>query len=110
SGIFRSEDGGKTWTHFPKLLELRSEPTWSFPPRPLTHHVRVIQPDLHDKNKIYVGIELGGVMRSLDHGKPWEDRKEGAQVDSHDLTMTKHAAGRINEHAGGGYEQSKDSG
>ena len=110
SGLFRSEDGGKTWTHFPKLLELPSEPTWSFPPRPHTHHVRVIQPDLHDKNKIYVGIELGGVMRSLDQGKTWEDRKEGSQFDSHDLTMTKQAKGRIYEAAGGGYAQSKDSG
>src|SRR5699024_10304931 len=40
----------------------------------------------------------------------WEDRKEGSQFDSHDLTMTKQAEGRIYEDAGGGYAQSKDNG
>lgn len=110
SGLFRSEDDGQTWTTFPQLLELPSEPTWSFPPRPHTHHVRVIQPDLHDKQRIYVGIELGGVIKSIDQGKSWEDRKEGSQFDSHNLTMTHKAKGRIYEVAGGGYAESLDGG
>lgn len=110
SGLFRSEDGGNTWTTFPSLLDLPSKPTWSFPPRPYTHHVRVIQLDLHDENGIYVGIELGGVMKSVDQGETWEDRKEGSQFDSHDLTMTKQAEGRIYEAAGGGFAESLDGG
>lgn len=60
----------------------------------------MIQPDIHDKQRIYVGIELGGVMKSVDQGKSWEDRKAGSQFDSHDLTMTNKAAGRIYEAAG----------
>lgn len=110
SGLFRSEDGGKTWTSFPSLLDLPSEPTWSFPPRPETHHVRTIQPDLHHSKRIYVGIELGGVMKSVDQGRTWEDRKVGSQFDSHELTMTKQAKGRIYEAAGGGYAESLDGG
>lgn len=110
SGLFRSEDGGKTWTAHPTLLDLPSEPTWSFPPRPYTHHVRYIQPDLHHANKIYVGIELGGVMKSVDKGKTWEDRKPGSQFDCHTLTMNQSAKGRIYEAAGGGYAESVDGG
>lgn len=110
SGLFRSEDGGKTWMDYPSLLNLPSEPTWSFPPRPYTHHVRYIQPDLHHENKIYVGIELGGVMKSVDQGKTWEDRKPGSQFDCHTITMNKHAKGRIYEAAGGGYAESVDGG
>lgn len=110
SGLFRSVDGGKTWTTFPDLLDLPSEPTWSFPPRPHTHHIRTIQPDIHDEMRIYVGIELGGVMKSIDQGKSWEDRKEGSQYDCHALTMNKQAEGRIYEAAGGGYAESLDGG
>lgn len=110
SGLFRSEDGGKTWTHFPNLLKLPSEPTWSFPPRPETHHVRSIQPDLHDENRIYVGIELGGVMKSEDQGKTWVDRKKGSQYDCHTLTMTEQAKGRVYEAAGGGFAETIDHG
>lgn len=110
SGLFRSEDGGETWTTFPALLELPSESTWSFPPRPDTHHVRSIQPDLHDATRIYVGIELGGVMKSVDQGKSWEDRKPGSQFDCHSLTMNKQTKGRIYEAAGGGYSETVDGG
>lgn len=110
SRLFRSEDGGNTWTDFPRLGELPSSDTWSFPPRPYTHHVRFIQPDIHVENRIFVGIELGGVMKSEDKGLHWEDRKENSQFDCHTLTMHAYAPGRIYEAAGGGYAESTDGG
>ncbi len=110
SALFRSEDGGRTWQDHPALLELPSEPTWSFPPRPHTHHVRFIQPDIHRKERIFVGIELGGVMKSEDRGRSFEDRKAGSQYDCHTLTMTPLAKDRIYEAGGGGFAQSQDGG
>src|SRR5947209_3520219 len=64
STIFRSDDGGETWRERPRLRELPSQPTWSFPPRPWTSHVRWIVPDPSQAGRIFAGIELGGVMRS----------------------------------------------
>jgi Photosynthesis system II assembly factor YCF48 len=34
SALFHSDDGGETWRELSALLELPSQPTWSFPPRP----------------------------------------------------------------------------
>ncbi len=48
SRLFRSRDGGETWEALDALLELPSRPTWSFPPRPWTSHVRWIAPSPHD--------------------------------------------------------------
>lgn len=110
SMLYRSQDGGKNWRHFPNLLELPSKSTWSFPPRPHTHHVRTIQPDMHDANSIFVGIELGGMMKSEDKGESWEDRKEGSHHDSHSIKAHPAAEGRIYEAAGEGFAESKDSG
>ncbi|WP_020006937.1 WD40/YVTN/BNR-like repeat-containing protein [Salinicoccus albus] len=110
SGLFRSEDGGRTWIDCPALLDLPSKSTWSFPPRPHTHHVRWIEPDPHDENRIFVGIELGGVMKSEDKGRTWEDRKPGSQHDCHMLTIHPHVSGRVYEAAGGGYAESADAG
>lgn len=110
SMLYRSQDGGETWHHFPDLLELPSKSTWSFPPRPHTHHVRAIQPDLHDANRIFAGIELGGVMKSEDRGESWEDRKEGSHHDSHSIKAHPLVEGRIYEAAGEGFAESKDSG
>jgi len=101
SALFRSEDGGDTWQERPGLLDLPSRPTWKFPPRPYTHHVRWIQPDPVVPERIFVAIELGGIMRSLDKGLTWEDRKPDAQPDGHTLAMHPKAPGRLYEAAGG---------
>jgi hypothetical protein len=110
SALFRSEDGGQSWQERPGLRELPSAPTWSFPPRPWTHHIRWIAPDLVVAERLFVGIELGGVMRSLDAGQTWEDRKPGSQHDVHTLRTHPEAPGRVYEAAGGGYAQSFDGG
>jgi len=110
SMLYRSENGGMTWTESPALFDLPSEPEWSFPPRPETHHMRTIQPDLHDTYRIFVGIELGGVMRSLDSGATWEDRKPGSHHDSHSIKAHPFVRGRIYEAAGEGFAESMDGG
>ena len=48
SALFRSDDRGGSWRELDALLDLPSRPTWSFPPRPWTSHVRWIAPSPHD--------------------------------------------------------------
>src|SRR5919206_48319 len=68
SMLFRSTDGGQTWHELESLQSIPSRPTWSFPPRPWTSHVRWIAPSPHDAARLLVGIELGGLMYSDDGG------------------------------------------
>lgn len=110
SRLFRSEDGGQSWREMVSLTQLPSAASWRFPPRPWTHHVRWIQPDPNVAERLYVAIELGGVMRSLDGGVTWEDRKPNAQPDAHTLRCPLLAPGRVYESAGGGFAQSDDGG
>ncbi|MEZ4520319.1 MAG: hypothetical protein R3A46_01570 [Thermomicrobiales bacterium] len=110
SRLYRSEDDGKTWQDFPELPALPSSSGWSFPPRPWTHHTRWITPHATDPSILYVGIELGGVMRSTDAGKTWEDRKPGAYTDSHAIRVHAEATDRVYEAAGQGVAISDDEG
>jgi photosystem II stability/assembly factor-like uncharacterized protein len=110
SALYRSDDRGDTWRELEALLELPSRPTWSFPPRPWTSHVRWIAPSPHDADLLLVGIELGGLMRSTDGGETWQDHRPGAQPDVHSLAWHPRAEGRAYEAGGGGSAWSDDAG
>jgi hypothetical protein len=110
SALYRSDDRGESWRELTALLELPSRPTWSFPPRPWTSHVRWIAPSPHDADLLLVGIELGGLMRSTDRGATWHDHRPGAQPDVHSLAWHPRDAGRAYEAGGGGAAWSEDGG
>jgi photosystem II stability/assembly factor-like uncharacterized protein len=110
SALFVSEDGGDSWLQLDALLELPSQPTWSFPPRPWTSHVRWIAPSPHDAGLLLVGIELGGLMRSVDGGETWQDHRPGAQRDVHSLAWHASDSTRAYEAGGGGSARSLDGG
>ncbi len=110
SKIFRSADGGESWHELKALRSIPSAPTWRFPPKPWTSHVRWIAPNPHDASLLLAGIELGGVMRSEDGGQTWEDHRPGAQRDCHALAWHPSARGRAYEAAGGGAAWSRDGG
>lgn len=110
SNLYRSEDGGHRWQCLPALRELPSEPNWSFPPRPWTHHVRTIALHPGDPDWLAVGIELGGVMRSRDAGVTWLDHNGEAYSDAHQLLTHSLAPERLYEAAGQGIARSDDLG
>jgi photosystem II stability/assembly factor-like uncharacterized protein len=110
SALFRSDDGGRSWRELEALQDLPSRPTWSFPPRPWTSHVRWIAPSPHDAGLLLVGIELGGLMRSTDGGTTWQDHRPGAQRDVHSLAWHGLEPGRAYEAGGSGAAWSFDGG
>jgi photosystem II stability/assembly factor-like uncharacterized protein len=110
SALYRSDDGGASWRELAGLLELPSCPSWSFPPRPWTSHVRWIAPSPHDAEVVLAGIELGGLMRSTDGGVTWQDQRPGSQPDVHSLAWHPRVPGRAYEAGGGGAAWSDDAG
>jgi photosystem II stability/assembly factor-like uncharacterized protein len=110
SRLFVSPDAGKSWRELPSLTEQPSTDQWSFPPRPATHHVRWIELDPTDPDRVYVGIEAGALLVSEDGGETWIDRPEGARRDNHQLATHPDAPGRVYSAAGDGYAESRDGG
>lgn len=110
STMSRSRDGGDSWRELEEFLELPSAREWSFPPRPDTHHVRWIEVDPNEAGRLYVAVEAGALVRSLDGGDTWGDRVEGGPFDTHTAATHREAPGLIVSAAGDGYYESHDNG
>lgn len=84
--LLASHNGGQTWTRGQSLREMPGYDRWSYPLAPHTPHVMVIVPHPAEANTIYAGIEVGGIVRSDDHGQTWRvvgDRGDGAGESVH---------------------------
>lgn len=110
SAVYRSPNGGDTWDPLAPVTDLPSEPRWSYPPRPETHHVRWIEADPHDPDRLFVAIEAGAFVRTDDGGETWLAHPAGAPRDSHTLATHPDAPGRVYAAAGTGYARSEDWG
>jgi photosystem II stability/assembly factor-like uncharacterized protein len=110
SSVFRSDTGGDNWVDLAGLRALPSADTWSFPPRPHTHHVRCIEADASAADPVFVAIEAGALLRTFDGGRTWRDRVRGGPYDTHMAVTHPLAPGRIYSAAGDGYFESTDAG
>jgi photosystem II stability/assembly factor-like uncharacterized protein len=108
SAVFSSSDGGATWREGQPLATLPSAPTWRFPPRPETHHVRALAVDPTDPERVFACVEAGAFLRSHDGGRTWEDRRRGDPFDTHTLALHPRAPARLYGAAGDGFVRAGD--
>lgn len=109
SRLFVCRDGAR-WEELEALQDIPSRAHWSFPPRPWTHHVRSIAPHPRVADRLLIGIELGGLMRSEDGGASFTDHRPGAKRDVHSIAWHPAIADRVYEAAGDGAAWSSDGG
>jgi photosystem II stability/assembly factor-like uncharacterized protein len=123
AGLFRSEDGGATWTdlHVPMkpyvalrfigrraVVEAQDETE----PR-VRHWTRVTQIvfDADDPSSVFAGVEVDNLWRSADGGRTWEKRTEGLQsADIHGLAVVAQGGRRIYATSNAGLHVSVDDG
>jgi len=79
AGLFRSDDGGESWTAVSGLREHPSRPHWQPGGGGLILHSLVPHPQ--DEKQIWVGISAAGVFHTADGGANWEARNRGTRAD-----------------------------
>jgi len=110
SEVWRSGDAGTTWQPTSRLETLPSSPEWSFPPRPDTHHVRWIACHPLEAERLWVAIEAGALVSTINSGRTWHDRVPGGPWDTHELAVHRTAPHVLRVSAGDGYFESHDAG
>lgn len=110
SRVYVTTDAGDAYHHLDGLTDLPSASSWAFPPRPSTHHVRWIEVAPDDPDHLYVAIEAGALVRSLDGGETWNDRVPSGRRDTHAMTTHPAVPSRAWAAAGDGFAVTDDRG
>ncbi len=79
AGLFRSDDGGETWTHVNGLRDHPSRAEWQPGSGGLILHHILAHPD--DAKQIWVVISAGGIFHTADGGRTWQPRNRGTRND-----------------------------
>ncbi len=82
-GLFRSEDGGVSWTPFPSINDDPQFREWmgsaqdGTPDGPKLHSINI---DPRDPAHLYFAMSSGGVHESIDGGRSWTTLVKGLEV------------------------------
>ncbi len=75
AGLFRSTDGGRSWSELSGLRAHGSGPAWAPGAGGMCLHTILVDPA--DANRIYVAISAAGAFRSDDGGGAWKPINNG---------------------------------
>ena len=79
AGLFRSEDGGVTWSEVKGINRHPTRKQWQPGAGGLIIHTILLDPA--NQSRIFVGISAAGVFRSNDGGRTWQPRNKGTRAD-----------------------------
>jgi len=86
AGLFRSRDMGRHFEPVESFNEAPEAAEWCVPVEPrLPGRARALIVDQHDPRRMWVGVEVGGIMQSDDGGDSWSLVLPGENPDIHML-------------------------
>ena len=113
--LFRSRDHGETWQELAGLTAVPSATRWNFPAPPHIAHVKHITADPRDSRILYVCVEQGALLKSVDGGESFQDivfddPSFRLNRDTHRIVFAPHDPDEIYLDGGDGITRSKDAG
>ncbi len=118
AAIFRSDDFGATWVET-DLSPVPEQDRWMYPLPPHTPQARTFAFDPREPDRVYAGVEEGGIFLSEDGGRSWVDRSTGLQwselsptpkADTHTVVVDPIDPDMVHATLGFGYHLSRDRG
>ena len=92
--VYRSRDGGETWAELEGFTQVPESVDWSFHSPTRDSHVRDLRAAPDDPNRLYAGIEVGGMVCSDDCGQSWR-QLPGLNDDIHCVGLSENRPGSV---------------
>ncbi len=88
AALYRSTDGGRNWREIESFSRVPEAAQWCVPlDPPLPGRARALAVDPNNASRIWVGVEVGGMLRSEDAGETWSVNQPGNNPDIHMLSV-----------------------
>lgn len=85
--VYVSDDGGQNWRELTAIRTLPSQDSWYTPQDDATAQVSSLAIHADAPDRIFAGVERGGVYRSDDGGDTWTTQRDGIDEDVHHLLV-----------------------
>ena len=83
AALYRSRDRGESWAEVESMQRAPGHERWCIPNSPLGARARTIVLDPTDPARLWVGLEVGGVLATTDDGATWSCELPGGDPDIH---------------------------
>jgi photosystem II stability/assembly factor-like uncharacterized protein len=116
AALYRSKDLGQSWEDLASLREVPGTEKWIFPPPPHIAHVKNVAFHPADPKTLYVCVEQGAVLRTIDDVASWVEldgyasEADSFYHDVHRVALEKADPTRIHLATGDGLYFSPDGG
>ncbi|NQU71634.1 MAG: glycosyl hydrolase [Rhodospirillales bacterium] len=81
AALNRSDDLGESWIEITSIRDVADTDKWTFPPPPHIPHVKQIVFHPTEPETLYVLVEQGAFLKSVDDGRSWTDLTAYAHPD-----------------------------
>lgn len=115
-GLYRSDDLGKSWRELPSVRQVPGTDRWTFPPPPHIAHIKHITSHPSEPTTLYVCVEQGALLKSVDDGVTWTELasyasdKDSFYHDVHRVVIAESNPQRLHLATGDGLYMSEDGG
>lgn len=114
--LYRSEDGGRSWSELESMTQVPGTDQWTFPSPPHIAHVKTMSCVPGREGSFYVLIEQGALLKTDDDGETWQEvasyasNEDSFYKDVHRLAIRPSDPRQMYLATGNGFYASKDAG
>lgn len=107
--LYRRREAEEAFSEVAGFKELPTYATWTFPVSPHMPNIRSMAASPTHPGRVYVGVEVGGVMTTDDGGETWREARESIHPDIHQLAaVPEGGADHVFAVTGVGFYNSRD--